>query len=737
MPSKSGSNIRAGGAFVEFFCKDGNFEAGLRKVGKTLKTFGASAAMSGAAISGVGLSALAPIITGVRTFATFEQAMSNVRARTGATADEMSKLDQLANQLGMTTKFSATEAANAMEVFAKAGFDVGKIMQATGDTLNLAATSGVSIAEAADIATNILGGFRLEATEMNRVVDVLSLASNSAKVSVSELGESLKIVGAKGAASGYAVEELTAVMQELGDSGIRGEQAGVAVRGMLLALTSATGPAREALDAIGFSHKDAAGNVLSLTEMIGQLQRAFERMPSGDRAEAMGRIFTNAQTSGAETLIMSGVDSIRARTQALQEAAGTAARISAVQKDNILGDEEIVSSAMEGMFITLGKIFGGSYRVSLGIVNAVIQKTTEWIDKNRSLIVVYGTVAVGTVLIGTALIGLGISVGILGFAVSGLATLWGLFAGVMAAVASPLGLTVIALSGLAYWSGAGGRALSWLKEQFGPLAQIASETFEAIRTALNNGNLTAAANVIWAGLNLAWLQGTASLRSIWRGFSGEAVESWRGVQDIIAKLWVKLVSVIEKQIFKMQALMNRVKVQWKQLTGDLTPAEAANQRAGLRMRIGIQGRQADAREKRDADMINIDAEERRKQAREDATQAEIDSAKALAEARAAFEAAKAEAMKPVAGPVAEAARKKGITGQGDGTLGGGLVAVDSKMKADNPGVTFAAIASQMFGNSGDIPKQQLAFLKIQVDVLKKIEVRLNRKDDSNPGVMWS
>ena len=159
---------------------------------------------------GVGLNSV------IRTLANFEQQMSTVKAITGATEAQFRTLRLEAQRLGATTRFSASEAAEGMQFLARAGFDVNQVLASINDTLLLAQAGALDLGSAADIASNILTGFRLSAAEAGRVVDVLALASNSANTNVFQLGEAMKFVAPVAAGLGVSLEEARSEERRVG-----------------------------------------------------------------------------------------------------------------------------------------------------------------------------------------------------------------------------------------------------------------------------------------------------------------------------------------------------------------------------------------------------------------------------------------------------------------------------------------------------------------------------------------
>src|SRR5690554_5207658 len=174
----------------------------------------------------------------INLMADFGQEMSTVRAITGATDAQFEQLQNTARELGATTRFSASEAAAGIQFLARAGFEVDDILASIEGTLQLAQAGAMGLAEAADIASNVLTGFRLNAAETSRVVDVLALASNSSNTNVSQLGQAMSMVAPVAAGLGVSVEEASAAIGALSDAGIQSSRAGTGLRRVLSSLES-------------------------------------------------------------------------------------------------------------------------------------------------------------------------------------------------------------------------------------------------------------------------------------------------------------------------------------------------------------------------------------------------------------------------------------------------------------------------------------------------------------------
>jgi TP901 family phage tail tape measure protein len=280
--------------------------------------------------------------TAIKTAGDFEAAMNRVAGITRATGVEFQQLENLAKELGATTQFSASQAADAMGFLAMAGFDTNQIISALPGTLELAAAGNLDLARAADIASNVLTGYGLQAEEVGRVNDVLALASISANTNVEQLGNAFKFVAPVASAMGVSIEESAAAIGIMSDAGIQGEMAGTALRNILAEL------AKES-DTLGVSVYDTNGVMLPLADILAQLEsRGFTT------AESMGEFGMRAGPA-LQALLSRGSGALRDLTTNLEGAGGTAARLAATNMEGFNGAVLNLRSAVEGLQIAIAQ----------------------------------------------------------------------------------------------------------------------------------------------------------------------------------------------------------------------------------------------------------------------------------------------------------------------------------------------------------------------------------------------
>ncbi len=429
----------------------------------------ANASIVGAAGVATGSTMLRGAASIVQPGIAFEEQMSKVGAlaRVDKTSDAFKQLNEQAKFLGETTHFSATQAAEGMGFLAMAGFETNAIIKTMPGLLNLAKAGGMELGQTADIASNILSGFGLEASEMGRVSDVLAATFTRTNVDLGMLGDTMKYVAPIARTLGVSVEEASAMAGLLGNVGIQGAQAGTALRAIQSRLAAPPAMARKAIEELGLSITDASGNMLPMVNIMGQVAKKTEKMGTAVRLGFFKHIAgEEAGSAFAELVSKGGTQAITQFTTVLQEAGGEAARIANQMGDNSAGDLKAFGSAWEAVNITLTETNTSPMRELIQLGTGILRSTNEWIKENPklagTLFKVFAAVAIGvTVLGGLALAIAGIlgpfammKFGILGFSSAAstafpiVATGIRMLTGVL--MANPIGLAIAAIAAAAY-----------------------------------------------------------------------------------------------------------------------------------------------------------------------------------------------------------------------------------------------------------------------------------------------
>ena len=303
---------------------------------------------------------------GIRTLADFEQQMSTVRAITGATDQQFKELRETAKDLGATTRFSASQAAEGLTFLARAGFDVQQSIDTIDDTLRLAQAGALDLGSAADIATNILTGFRLETDQAARVVDVLAFTANNANTDVLQLGEAMKFVAPVAAGVGVSIEEASAAIAKLSDAGLQGSLAGTGLRRVLSELESPASRTLKLFEQLGIRADEVRVSNVGLTA-------ALERLRDAGVDTALGLEIFGDRGGPAFEILRNAIPDVINMAGELENAGGTAERIAAVMDDNLNGALLSLKSAAEAVVLALGELGATSILTSIvrGLADAV------------------------------------------------------------------------------------------------------------------------------------------------------------------------------------------------------------------------------------------------------------------------------------------------------------------------------------------------------------------------------
>ena len=337
------------------------FEAGFMKVGTAV----------GAVAAAVGVAA-------VKNFADFDAAMSEVNANVGATGDELAQLKHAAIDAGSSTVYSATESAEAINELGKAGMSVTDILSGglTG-ALNLAASDGMEVAQAAEYMSSALSMFHLEGSRATDVADALAAGAGKALGGVADFGEALNNCGAQAYSFGMSMEETVGTLALFAENGLVGAEAGTQLNSMLMKLASPTKDAQAMMDELGIAAYDAGGNFVGMADFAGQLQRAEADLTQEQRNQANATIFGSYAIKGANYLYAGGEKAIRDWTDAVSES-GYAQELAAKKTDNLKGDLEQLGGSFEKMFLSIGEGANGPLR-------GVVQWVTDMVDAFASM----------------------------------------------------------------------------------------------------------------------------------------------------------------------------------------------------------------------------------------------------------------------------------------------------------------------------------------------------------------
>lgn len=323
----------------------------------------------------------------VKTAATFESAMSQVQATMGLTADStselkgqtvntMDSLSSLAKQMGAETKFSATEAAEAINNMAMAGYDVNEIYGALPEVLNLASAGALDLDYATQLAANGLNVMGYGTDRLSELSNKLAVTASSAYGSVSDFGEGLLVAGGAAKSANLDFTDIFTALGILGDAGISASEGGTKLRNVILSLYAPTDTAAEELKTLGIQTQDADGNVRNFQDVLKELSGALDGLSESDRLNAINTIFNKADIAGVNALLSNCTDRWDELSSTIDNAGDAAGQMSDTQLDNLNGQLTILKSGLEGLAIA----FGEALLPLVKDVTAFIQSLVTWLN---------------------------------------------------------------------------------------------------------------------------------------------------------------------------------------------------------------------------------------------------------------------------------------------------------------------------------------------------------------------
>lgn len=330
---------------------DNNFR-GLKSTGEAFTKVG------GALTAGVTVPVMGIAASVVNTQMKFQDAMAKVQALSGASGAELKKLEDTAKQMGATTIFSASECADALGYMALAGWDANESAAGLPGVLNLAAASGMELAEASDMVTDYLTAFGLEADQAGRMADVLSYAQAHSNTTTQQLGEAFKNCAVNAHNAGMSLEETTAILGKLADQGLKGSEAGTALNAVIRDMSSKMKNGCIEIGNTKVAVQDANGNFRKMSDIIADVTKATDGMGDAEKTAALQSTFTADSIKAMGILCNTGADDIDKFTQALENSKGSAQKMSDMMNNTLSGSLKQLGSAWEALQLSLGDTTG-------------------------------------------------------------------------------------------------------------------------------------------------------------------------------------------------------------------------------------------------------------------------------------------------------------------------------------------------------------------------------------------
>ncbi|MEW4689881.1 phage tail tape measure protein [Staphylococcus aureus] len=401
-----------------------NFGPKLQEIGNSMKNVGRNMTMY----------VTAPVVAGFAVAAKkgieFDDSMRKVKATSGATGEEFEALKKKAREMGATTKFSASDSAEALNYMALAGWDSKQMMEGLSGVMDLAAASGEELGAVSDIVTDGLTAFGLKAKDSGHFADVLAQTSSKANTDVRGLGEAFKYVAPVAGALGYTIEDTSIAIGLMSNAGIKGEKAGTALRTMFTNLSSPTRAMGNEMERLGISITDSNGKMIPMRKLLDQLREKFKHLSKDQQASSAATIFGKEAMSGALAIINASDEDYQKLTKSIDSSTGASKRMADTMESGLGGKLRTLRSQLEELALTIYD----RIEPALKIIVSAFSKVVTWVTKLPTSIQL-------------AVVGFGLFVAVLG----PLVFMFGLFISVMGnamTVLGPLLINVNKASGL-------------------------------------------------------------------------------------------------------------------------------------------------------------------------------------------------------------------------------------------------------------------------------------------------
>ena len=507
-------------------------------VGEDLKNLGDK-------ISGVGTTLTKTVTTpivglgtvAVKTAADFDTAMSQVGAVSGATGKDLDALRDKAREMGSKTKFSASEAAEAMNYMAMAGWKTSDMLSGIEGIMNLAAASGEDLATTSDIVTDALTAFGLTAADSGHFADILAAASSNANTNVSMMGETFKYCAPIAGALGFSAEDTAEAIGLMGNAGIKSTQAGTALRTIMSNLSGEVKICGSSIGEVTIATTNADGSMRDLSAILADCRTAFGGLSESEKAAAAEALVGKNAMSGFLALMNAAPADIEKVSSAIANCDGKSAEMAATMQDNLAGQLTILKSQLEELAISFGEILMPAIRQIVTWVQGFVDKLNGMDEGTKNTIVTIGLLAaaIGPVLIvigkvvsavGSIMTFIPTLIGGISSIGGGLSALWGILA------ANPVTLVIAAIAALiaifvALWNNCEGFREFWIN------------LWNVIKDA---------AIAVWNGLK-------DFFSNIWNAITGAAQSIWNGLKDFFSGLWEGIKNIFQTVLDVIKTLI--------------------------------------------------------------------------------------------------------------------------------------------------------------------------------------
>ncbi len=551
-------------------------------VGENMKVFGKK-------VSDVGMTltrtVTAPIVglgaAAIKTAADFDSAMSKVAAISGATGSDFDALRDKAREMGSKTKFSATEAAQAMNYMAMAGWKTSDMLSGIDGIMNLAAASGEDLATTSDIVTDALTAFGLTAADSGHFADILAAASSNANTNVSMMGETFKYAAPIAGALGFTAEDTALAIGLMANAGIKSSQAGTALRTIMNNLAGEVTVSGRAFGDMTIATVNQDGSMRSLNEIMTDLRGAFSQMTESERAMNAENLVGKHALSGFLAIMNAAPSDVKKLSDSIDNCDGSSKKMAETMQDNLSGQLTILLSQLQELAISFADVVMPVLRKLVDHLQSIVDWLNGFDSETKEAIISIGmfAAALGPVLIfiGKVITAIGTILSIvpkiasaIGGVTEGASALWAALA------AHPIGLIIAAIAALvaafvALWNYCDSFKQFWIDlwdALMELMVQNATNTamgLIAVWEWLKEGT-SAVWNAICDGIGVAWsfiseLVSSAAtavsdfVSSAWEGIRSITESVWNSICDFFSSIWDLITNIVSNAASAVQSFI--------------------------------------------------------------------------------------------------------------------------------------------------------------------------------------
>jgi len=563
------TGVKAGRAWVSVEAVDKTATV-LKRVGARMQAFASRMGTMGRNMIMKSALAAAPLALSVKTFASFDDSMKKVEARSSGTAQEMKAVRDEAQRLGRQTSFTATQVAELQGKLAQKNFSRKDMKAMTGDVLNLARAAGEGGDEdttiAADLVSGTLRAYQMGAEKAGRVSDIFTATVNGSNFSLQGLLDGMAKGAPIAASYGMSVEETAASLASMTNLNISASEAGTAFTSFMARMSKEefTSKFNDGLnEATGkvIKFTDDAGNLRKPLDLFAEIGEATKEMGTAQRGDLMSILFGTRQFGKALGASDGAIDAFKLLEKLQNDSVGTAKKTADKMDSGIGGSFRKLMSAVEGLAISIGESLAPTISMLADFITENVGVWTEWIEKNKGIIIIVAGIVAGFMALGIALMALS-------FALSGVGALFTVMGAalavvkiIIAAILSPVGLVVaaiIAVIAILYkfseaFRDVANSIVGFVSKRFGEIAGTMKKTIGGIIKSIAKGDLTKAWGILTTGLSTVWLQVVDGFRDAWDGFTNFFVEAWHGAMITFKRAWFSAQKTIATGILDLAA----------------------------------------------------------------------------------------------------------------------------------------------------------------------------------------